>query len=387
LILTCERCKTRFRLDEKRLPAGGARVRCSRCKHAFFVNPGGAPAADLIHQLAEAAVTQARMPAPAPSWDLEEDAKGRTAQSVLNARTSVASDPLAGDFEEESDWRFEDEMQLGDTGVSLDLPNGEAPAPPNPDPNESSFAELGDPESWDLLSSPVLDPPQPRPSPPVLAAMPTPQPIERVVAKAPVQEPSEPVQGGTAATRVAEALAIVPGFEFSPAARGGAWFALVVLVALATWTTIVPVAPAAAPQLGVVSLGALELRSVRARQIENAVAGPIWVVSGELWNPSDEPRAVGATFAVSLLDRAGAPIGAAEATLNAALSTQRLREEDPARLREEADAAASELAAKVLAPGASVAVDAVFATPAREATRFAVETRPARVPAAAVPTP
>jgi len=387
LILTCERCETRFRLDEKRLPAGGARVRCSRCKHAFFVNPGGAPAAAVIHQLAEAAVTQARMPAPAPSWDLEEDAKGRTAQSVLKERTSVAADPLAGDFEEESDWRFEDEMQLGDTGASLDLPNGEAPAPPNLDPNESSFAELGDPESWDLLSSPALDPPLPRPSPPLRPAMPTPQPIERVAAKAPVQEPNEPVQQGAAAKRVAEALAIVPDFEFSPAARGGAWLALVVLVALATWTTIVPVAPAAAPQLGVVSLGALELRSVRVRQIENAVAGPIWVVSGELRNPSDEPRALGATLAVSLLDRAGAPIGAAEATLNAALSTQRLREEDPARLREETDAAAPELAAKLLAPGASVAVDAVFATSAREATRFAVETRPVRAPPLAGPTP
>jgi hypothetical protein len=96
---------------------------------------------------------------------------------------------------------------------------------------------------------------------------------------------------------------------------------------------------------------------------------------------------VGSTLAVSLLDRAGAPIATAAATPNAALSTQRLREEDPARLREEADAAASELAAKVLAPGASVAVDAVFATPAREATRFAVETRPVRVSSRAEPTP
>jgi len=160
-----------------------------------------------------------------------------------------------------------------------------------------------------------------------------------------------------------------------------------VLIALASWTTLVPATPTATPQWGVVALGALELDSVRARQIENAVAGPIWVVSGELRNPSDEPRAVGATLAVSLLDRAGAPIKTADATLNAALSTQRLREEDPARLREEADAGASELAAKVLAPGASIAVDAVFAACAREVTRFAVATRPARVSTRAVPTP
>jgi predicted Zn finger-like uncharacterized protein len=387
LILTCERCDTRFRLDEGRLPAGGARVRCSRCKHAFFVKPAGAPAADLVHQVAEAALTQARTPSPAPSWDLGEDTNVRTAPPPTKTRTPAASDALAGDFEEESDWRFEDEMQLGDTGASLDLPNGEAPAPSIADPNESSFAELGDPESWDLLSSPVLATPLPQPSPPVRPAMPAPQPIERVEVKAPLREPSALVREGAAATRVAEALAIVPGFEFSPAARGGAWFALVALVALATWTTIVPAAPPAAPQLGVVSLGALELRSVRARKIENVVAGPIWVVSGELRNSSDEPSALGTTLGVSLLDRAGAPIEAAAATLNASLSVQRLREEDPARLRAEADAAASELAAQLLAPGASIAVDAVFAAPAREATRFAVETRPARVSTRAVPAP
>ncbi len=189
-----------------------------------------------------------------------------------NPRASVAADPASGDFEEESDWRFEDEMQLGDTGASLDLPNGEAPALPNPDPNESSFAELGDPESWDLLSSPALDSPLPRPSPPMSPAVPTPQPIERVASKPPVQVPSEPVREGAAAKRVSEARAIVAGFEFAPAVRGGAWFAVAALVALATWTSIVPAAPASAPQRGVVSLGALELSS-RARAADRERGG------------------------------------------------------------------------------------------------------------------
>jgi predicted Zn finger-like uncharacterized protein len=373
LILTCERCETRFRLDEKRLPEGGARVRCSRCKHAFFVNPGGAPAPEVVHQLAEAAATQTRPPAPAPSWDLEEDANGRTAHSVHHARAPVAPDPAVADFEEESDWRFEDEMQLGGTGASLDLPNGEAPTPPNADPNESSFAELGDPESWDLLSSPAL-----APTPPVTArsATPIPVPIERALAKAFAPEPREPAEDVTITTRAVEALVIAPSSDLPPALRRGAWIALAVLIAVATWTTIVPVAPAAAPPLGVVSLGALELNSLRARQVENAVAGEIWVVSGQLHNPSGVPQRIGATLAVSLLDRAGAPLGAAEATLRAGIATQRLREEDPQLLRAELDSSAAQFASQVLAPGASVAVDAVFATPAPGAARFAVEPRP-----------
>lgn len=373
MILTCERCETRFRLDEKRLPAGGARVRCSRCKHAFFVNPGVAPDPERVHQLAEAAVTQTRPPAPAPSWDLDEEANGRTAQSVHSARTPVTADPAAADFEEESDWRFEDEMQLGDTGASLDLPNGEAPTPPDVDPNESSFAELGDPESWDLLSSPAPDLPTP-----VIArpAMPTPSPIERVAVKALAPELREPVEDVAIAATAIEALPSVAGSDLPPAVRRVAWLALATLVAVASWTSIVPVAPAAAPHLGVVSLGALELSSLRARQIENVVAGEIWVVSGELRNPSATPQSVGAALAVSLLDRAGTPIGAAQATLLAGLSTARLREQDPRRLREESAASAAHLASQVLAPGATVAVDAVFATPAPDAARFAVEARP-----------
>ncbi len=373
MILTCERCETRFRLDEKRLPAGGARVRCSRCKHAFFVNPGGAPAPELVHQLAEAAVTQTRPPAPAPSWDLDEEANGRTAQSVQSARTPVAADPVGADFEEESDWRFEDEMQLGDTGASLDLPNGEAPTPPDVDPNESSFAELGDPESWDLLSSPALGPPTPVN---VRPAMPTPLPIERVAVRAVAPELRVPVEDAAFAASEIEAPPIALGAEGSPTVRRVAWLALATLVAIATWTSIVPVAPAESPHLGVVSLGALELGSVHARQIENAVAGEIWVVSGELRNPSATPQPIGATLAVSLLDRSGTPIGGAEATLRAGLSTARLREEDPRQLRAESAASAAHFASQVLAPGASITVDAVFATAAPEATRFAVEARP-----------
>ena len=39
MIVTCERCETEFQLDASRVPASGARVRCSRCKHAFVVSP------------------------------------------------------------------------------------------------------------------------------------------------------------------------------------------------------------------------------------------------------------------------------------------------------------------------------------------------------------
>lgn len=390
MILTCERCETRFRLDESRLPPGGARVRCSRCKHAFFVNPAGALAPEAVHQRAEAALTQSRQPAPAPSWDLEEDPNGRTAQSGVNAVASVAAEPLSADFEEESDWRFEDEMQLGDTGASLDLPNGEAPAPPSADRNESSFADLGDPESWDLLSTTAAPEPQlPRAALPVPAVDTAPRSIEHVAVAAPTPGMGAREERIEVDRSAGEAPAIALEAVFSPALQSGAWIAVTLLVALASWSSLAPLAPAAT-QHRVVALGELELDSLRVRQIENVWAGPIWVVSGELHNPSDAPRAMGAAVGISLLDSSGAAIDGASAIAQSTLPAERLREADPAQLHEAAEMAAAELGSRSLAPGARVAVDAVFAAPARGAARFAVETLPLRQPPAAsvaVPAP
>jgi predicted Zn finger-like uncharacterized protein len=37
MIITCASCLTKFNLDDSRIPTKGAKVRCSRCKHIFYV--------------------------------------------------------------------------------------------------------------------------------------------------------------------------------------------------------------------------------------------------------------------------------------------------------------------------------------------------------------
>ena len=37
MVLQCEQCKTRFRLDDSKIKEGGVKVRCSKCKHVFVV--------------------------------------------------------------------------------------------------------------------------------------------------------------------------------------------------------------------------------------------------------------------------------------------------------------------------------------------------------------
>jgi len=39
MIITCASCLTKFNLDDSRIPPKGVKVRCSRCKHVFYVVP------------------------------------------------------------------------------------------------------------------------------------------------------------------------------------------------------------------------------------------------------------------------------------------------------------------------------------------------------------
>lgn len=379
MILTCERCETRFRLDESRLPARGARVRCSRCKHAFFVRPPGASQADAIQEIAEQTVATGRAAPPEQSWDLEEQEAGRTAQSQSPARSAPVAEPPS-DFEDESDWRFEDEVaQLGDTGASLDLPNGEAAAPPSHeiDRDESSFAELGDPESWDLLSSSSGDLPPPRTTP-APRSEPAPRPQAQRAPSAPVEAVSAArAPASPAAAEVLHSQPVLPAVEISPALRVAGWSATAALTTLVALLCLLPTAGVGAFRPRSVSVGPLVVEKLSARWVDNALAGPIWVVSGELHNPTSERHALGVAVDVALLDSAGDRIEGALATAQPALALARLREEDPEQLRDDASRAAADLAARLLEGDARVAFDAVFASAPAGAARFAVETRAA----------
>jgi predicted Zn finger-like uncharacterized protein len=43
MIVTCASCMTKFSLDDSKIPAKGAKVRCSKCQHVFFVTPPTEP--------------------------------------------------------------------------------------------------------------------------------------------------------------------------------------------------------------------------------------------------------------------------------------------------------------------------------------------------------
>jgi len=52
MIITCASCLTRFNLDDSRISAEGIKVRCSRCKHVFYVVPPPETKEEVIENLA-----------------------------------------------------------------------------------------------------------------------------------------------------------------------------------------------------------------------------------------------------------------------------------------------------------------------------------------------
>lgn len=96
LIVTCEACTTSFQLDEARIPAGGARVRCSRCKHAFLLPHPSDSSPEALHRIAAETAADAAPGVPRVSADLPKE----------SPRSSAASDP------EEEDWQFNDEVRV-----------------------------------------------------------------------------------------------------------------------------------------------------------------------------------------------------------------------------------------------------------------------------------
>ena len=50
MIVTCPECLTKFRLEEERIPEGGARARCSKCQHLFQVQKPAPPEESFFSQ-------------------------------------------------------------------------------------------------------------------------------------------------------------------------------------------------------------------------------------------------------------------------------------------------------------------------------------------------
>lgn len=122
MIISCEQCRTRFRLDDSKVSENGVKVRCAKCRHIFTVYKEGdtAPASDTITATPpERGATEPWQPTtPSSEADLMEPAVADLAvgqedfqqrgEADFTLERSTVSEP------------FQDMFDLGETDASLE---------------------------------------------------------------------------------------------------------------------------------------------------------------------------------------------------------------------------------------------------------------------------
>jgi predicted Zn finger-like uncharacterized protein len=147
MILQCDQCNTKFRLDDAKLKPGGVKVRCSKCRHVFLAG------ADIKHEESEfdailsgLGAPQAEKPteAPAPDTGIAADFgfDAEPAAPVERSAFEVPSPASAGD-EAAPTAEAKTGMPEPDDFSAFDFPTEpfETPTPPasNPEPDYSAF--------------------------------------------------------------------------------------------------------------------------------------------------------------------------------------------------------------------------------------------------------
>ena len=343
MVITCEKCSTKFKLDDERIPEDGIRVRCSRCQHALFAKrPGASWEEEDPDDLFERDVSQA-LTGEAGDIPVEETQAADVAPQA-SASPSTGERPF-----EDGDWEFNNESPFGEStdqspfgesnddakdtvGTAIDFNTGteadsdvfgEAGVPevdvgplsvqgPQGDPAEG---DLGSPESWDIVGEETPRPPAavaPVASPEPTSILRRPKVPRSTLDLAPMRAPLGPV---------------------GRSAHAAGWIAVVVLFAAGLYASLWPQSWARTPVASIGSLAGLEALHVEGRWLENSIAGPIYVISGELANPGTSQVVPGARLVVRLLDDRGVAMLEESAALGPPLERRQLRETHPRELR------------------------------------------------------
>ncbi len=359
MVITCTQCQTQFRLDDDKVGPRGLRVRCSRCQHAFSV-------------LREQGAPRAPAADPVPAGEVPQPPEAQ----APSARESSAppSDGAAGSAAEDS-WSFElPERQFNferRAPVRLDEPlDDESVASPSPAP--AAEPDLGAPESWDFVSgAPAIGPEESSAQSSSaageaqLVAAPAASVAAPLFPEIPPSPPEERPErsDGDAARRRSSRLARLHG--------AAAWTGTAALciwgVALAVWPARIETRPLPVE----LSIAGLALRVESTRYVENASAGPLLVMSGELRNPGPA-RESGPVLALVLEDAGGRPLPGSETPLGPPIAESDLREDPAASLLERQWRGARALSQKPLRPGERGRFDAVVVAPPAESRSWRI---------------
>lgn len=394
MIVICEQCETRFKLDEERIPSGGARVRCSRCKHAFFLPAAGGDEPDLLDELIGQTATD---PPKEPGEELEDVGLFPLEPPAQPPAAEPEHAPSPrGTWEEEAE---EQEWEFNDALSAVSSEDAQLPSPSGSE--EGSGLELAVP------AGPAAQEKDPaREEARAVAVPPVPESgldrkrgsghrLDRGGEPAPLRAGTGMASGPATPLPVREpagATVAPPAEVLEAPERAGlllnvaGWLATGTLAALVALQLLAPSAPTEVEPSLSRSLGPLLAESARGRFVENLHVGPLLVVTADLHNPGGDPTSLGASLQAVLLDGEGERIPGARAAL-APASEREIREQPPELLAGRLAERGRALAAEVWSPGQRRRLTAVFPEVPPQAIGFDLETGPRLALPARAPQP
>ena len=354
VIVDCESCHTRFRLDEARIPATGAKVRCSKCKAAFIVHRPSATPDEIVEEVVAEVTNPGGSAAPATTEDLFETTGSMTMSLLGDSNTA---EPEAATDEPSSDekWEFDEAPPpLAPRPGAAEQRSAPAQQPQRAGDTDD-LDSLGSPEGWDLLAgnrelaadARFEAPAAPRPeAPPARTAQ---RAASASAANAvPLPTWSLPESFSTPEAARPEP-AQLPGWlrtvgdVAQSMINSGVWLASIALCSVGLALALSPPSePAAesAPVPLLASLGGERLELTR-HVLESAVGESHTVVRGQL--PKSVPVNEQLRLRATWLDAEGHPIAGASSIAGRPLAPGELREQSLARLRAAHAAHAHEL--------------------------------------------
>jgi predicted Zn finger-like uncharacterized protein len=460
VIVTCEQCTTQFKLDDAKIPSGGARVRCSRCQHAFFIEPphyddharvdalthavlGSDPSADSPPDTSassdegeadwkfnEDAPAGAPESGPFPSADPKpklnlgaardavNDLLGSEGSALEGASAGLVVEDLGGSDLDSEDLGLElagphpesalenpesadpiSETEVRDTSDPMGI---EAQTESHPHQGHTLFApagtsagdlldlgsgveslargdiddDLGSPRNWDFFAE-GQDDSEAEAAKTAVARVGL---IPRWKLLEQEQEQARQLElSALEETAAASELDVQQGPSsraLRQAGHGLGWIATVALVAAGVWSTLGPNRIDRGAPVPLQVIGDLEVEVLASRWIDNAISGPVYVVSGELRSiGSGEPVAVGG-LGIQLLDATGAPLALSATRIATPRHPSHLRESGPEALATEFETGAHSLARLRLRTGDGVPFQGVLTDLPPEAARFRVIAAP-----------
>ncbi len=157
MVISCPECSTRFRVDEGKIPAQGAKIRCARCKHIFAVSPPSPEPETLIEEAAppigsllqppdEPEITD-ELSQPEEANSINDSAESEATETDEGfGFNDIKSPEIGGGVNDELDPSiFGDDETVDDDAFSFSSDYGNVSLDDEPDENEDEPFSFGDP--------------------------------------------------------------------------------------------------------------------------------------------------------------------------------------------------------------------------------------------------